>query len=685
MAATTYFAVPLANFALIGGQLVFSSFAQNRPAAHACDDKAAASAAMRGEIRRHVEKPYSAGTRVDGGRGTASRAGGAARAGAARRRRTCSALIPMALCLALALHVTAGAPAQPPPPAPPAGRRVERAAHFYQGDSCHPSFQCPTPGCHFPGLQSYGGSPPDNCSFWETGRFKWDRLTDGAWRPPALGAGAPGGAAGRPPPCASTDVAGQFVGDVWHGRQGGGGNGSGGGGGGGGGGGNSSGAAPTCGFRWFSPKEALDCLAGKRVVFSGDSLVRQLRHRLITYLRGFPVMVERTYHAHSSYAYYANGSWDRFDAPAPLHLERPVPRSLAAVDAGARSNGGGGGGMGPRDVRLDFLWATSELDAGLIEALRPDVLVAGVHYWVRDERQQLPAQLDGVIARTPGLSQVLWMTTPPNKLSSMADWDAKRRRRNSLMREWAAGGGAGGAAKGRDKEGVAKEAAGGRRVARGVLPADKLADAGKYQRMQKDKMHFGCHFEGFVESFPRIDMARWRRPAGGDCRDLLDLNLAMLLLNAACPAAPRAPPRAPAAAAAAGAPGARPAAAPARVAPAAAVVSASAAPAAVVAPKAGAREEAQARQAAGGAEGEKAEARQPQRQGDGPGGAEPLRREAQGWRHGGQHEQAPRHHQGHAARSAGAEQQAARVQEAMRRRLQDDAPEGGQVPPGGHV
>jgi hypothetical protein len=50
-------------------------------------------------------------------------------------------------------------------------------------------------------------------------------------------------------------------------------------------------------------------------------------------------------------------------------------------------------------------------------------------------------------------------------------------------------------------------------------------------------MHFACHMEGLVPDF-KINMTRWRHPPDRDCRDMLDLNMAMLLLNAVCGSAP---------------------------------------------------------------------------------------------------------------------------------------------------
>lgn len=51
-------------------------------------------------------------------------------------------------------------------------------------------------------------------------------------------------------------------------------------------------APAGCGLAWFTPAEAQQCLAGRRVLFVGDSMIRQLYLRLVRYLRGLPEGLE---------------------------------------------------------------------------------------------------------------------------------------------------------------------------------------------------------------------------------------------------------------------------------------------------------------------------------------------------------------------------------------------------------
>jgi hypothetical protein len=321
------------------------------------------------------------------------------------------------------------------------------------------------------------------------------------------------------------------------------------------------------------------------------------------------VLVERPYHTDSFYT--LNAGADAFciaaaprpaaaaaagsPAPAP-NATRPARLTAAAGAAGGIGDCRGGNNRGGRaappgrEAAVDFLWAPLEPDAAAVAALQPTVLVGGVHYWARDSRPRLAAALEAAAAAAaPGLRQVVWTATPATALPNMPAWDAPRRRRNALLREWAAAGpgpptpgapgpakpasnATGPAASGNTTGRSAGSGAPARGVRRTVLPMDRLADAGRFQRLQQvgrrrrawrnrlahqdlrkpplaqlspppapsssrqcqDGMHWGCQFEGLVPDFPRINATRWRAPAGGDCRDVVDLNLVQLLLNAIC-------------------------------------------------------------------------------------------------------------------------------------------------------
>ncbi|KAJ9448195.1 hypothetical protein DIPPA_03911 [Diplonema papillatum] len=59
---------------------------------------------------------------------------------------------------------------------------------------------------------------------------------------------------------------------------------------------------PKCSLHMFSRNDILSLLKGKRVLFTGDSMMRQMYIRLIAFLRGETVIGEHYYHTDSYYA-----------------------------------------------------------------------------------------------------------------------------------------------------------------------------------------------------------------------------------------------------------------------------------------------------------------------------------------------------------------------------------------------
>ena len=67
-------------------------------------------------------------------------------------------------------------------------------------------------------------------------------------------------------------------------------------------------------YRFFTPEDMHTCLAGKRIYFQGDSLMRQIYNRIITYSRMIPASIEHYYGNPSSYTVYTDGT-DRWEIP----------------------------------------------------------------------------------------------------------------------------------------------------------------------------------------------------------------------------------------------------------------------------------------------------------------------------------------------------------------------------------
>jgi len=63
------------------------------------------------------------------------------------------------------------------------------------------------------------------------------------------------------------------------------------------------------GYTFFTPEDVHRCFVGKRIVFSGDSLIRQLFTRTINYLRGTPTNAEHLFNwGTGSYVAFPNGT-----------------------------------------------------------------------------------------------------------------------------------------------------------------------------------------------------------------------------------------------------------------------------------------------------------------------------------------------------------------------------------------
>lgn len=245
--------------------------------------------------------------------------------------------------------------------------------------------------------------------------------------------------------------------------------------------------------------------------------MRQLFLRLVAHLRGFTSSADRMFHVPALYR--RNFSHDSLHigflpkaggAPPPL-----LPnRTRVAAD----------------EVLLTFEWSPShnaehadgkpfttpveELLAGDADSPPPTV-VYGIIYW-RDG--MLDDELPALHALANRSSRLLWVTTPEAPGGS-AEANAGYVARNAAMRAWAA-----------------QQTPPGRVS---VLPLDTLAAAAKTHSaaLRPGGVHFGCGFRDSrgggrgAYALPFASMVA-EANAAQDCRDVVDLALAQLLLNA---------------------------------------------------------------------------------------------------------------------------------------------------------
>ena len=347
---------------------------------------------------------------------------------------------------------------------------------FFSGVRCFPNCEYSTGSCPATGVCL----PNSSCVLWRLGEF--------APSPSQLP---------MPPPCTAVDTAGTFdAAGAWVPAPGG-----------------------PCTPTVFSPAQAYAVLRGRHVAFGGDSLMRQLFIRLVAHLRGFSAAADRAFHVPALYRRNATHdslhiafrpqSGEGAAQPPPLPRREPVTvdEVLLTFDWAPSHNAAHADGV-PFSTPVEELLASADA--------APPIVVYGVIYW-RDA-----ASLDDELAALQALaarsSRLLWVTTPEEPGASAAR-NAEYAARNAAMRAWAA----------------TQTPAGRVRV----LPLDALAAAAKARgpELRPGGVHFGCTLRdgrgsdmgAYAHAFaPMVADAQTK----ADCRDVVDLALAQLLLNA---------------------------------------------------------------------------------------------------------------------------------------------------------
>jgi hypothetical protein len=335
---------------------------------------------------------------------------------------------------------------------------VTREGHFYQGGYCRADNEWPAAECPLPGGACYPGS---NCSQFTAGRF--------AAAHPKL---SPAEDQHTTAKCADSDMPGHVSSDRWVADD------------------------PDCEFHWHNAAEAVNCLRHVRLLIAGDSLLRQVFHRLVSFIRGFPSVIEHGFWGDAAYSLI--GSED-------LYL--PLTR-LPAVR-----------GQGPM-VEVEFQWQPAQLSVANITRTKADVLVLGLNYHRVDNLSDTPAVLDQIVSNASP-KYVYWVATPylhqnQTKQQFGPAFIAAIGQRNSRMRDWV-------------KAARAKWP----NTSFGIIPLDAMASTNKFARSE-DMLHFHCWIPRVRLPLP-ISHMEWRPTMDSDCRDMAGLNVIQLVLNMMCP------------------------------------------------------------------------------------------------------------------------------------------------------
>ena len=309
-----------------------------------------------------------------------------------------------------------------------------------------------------------------------------------------------------------------------------------------------------CRLPYRFPHELLHkCLKGKRFFFVGDSPLRQMYGRLISFIRQQPLFVEHDFSTFSSYAYdgerdewrvhnqdidrqttttTTTTSEDASDGPSSDAVNVNITHGFR-LGVDLPDDDSNAFYMGRfSDPRLRY-WPQLEL---ILDAFQPTHLIVGSNYWWDDgELEEAPERIihnliTAVRKRgkgTSALGTVLWYSFPCHPTGSDGEKAYARRDEanvaviRSLQRGWRSHSGPG-----EDLEDIRL----------GFLPTCAVAQAG-LSSFSVDTVHLACRFH----PFPALGTAeaepvhQLKATTDFDCSDGVDFTNIRVLLTSACP------------------------------------------------------------------------------------------------------------------------------------------------------
>ena len=265
-------------------------------------------------------------------------------------------------------------------------------------------------------------------------------------------------------------------------------------------------------YRWYDTQQALSCLAGRVLVFRGDSMTRNVFQRLVWWLRGLPTVIAQPYHRHALYGFGAAN--DTFET------------------------------VGEADVS-DTAEGDHKAEAILVDRIRRAGDAAAMLVWIqygdRSENSDSPIvrflqeeRSAGKDSNRPRVAGII-----SGRFAQLRLRRPEARAKHEWATEWLdldsmnAAGGAPHYIR-RDLIGTGDL---------GVLDADPHANQSRHnprfwpmpphQRLKVttfDDTHFQCAFSPMWPG----RVTGWKMPPNGDCRDLLSLNAVQAMLNRIC-------------------------------------------------------------------------------------------------------------------------------------------------------
>ena len=237
---------------------------------------------------------------------------------------------------------------------------------------------------------------------------------------------------------------------------------------------------------WLSYNGLKLALEGFHYIFHGDSIMRQIFHRLVHHIRGFDTVIEHFYHLDATYT--CNRTHDLL-VIHESHDTNPIRPSNSVLNP---------------TFTASFKWdPTLDRDFPVPSLPSNVLLVVGLHYWVpHDTAEHKLKKFNS--------SQTIFVNTPTIFTYDDNHWYHVRRRN-----EWI------------------------RNNSLVYIPLEEMARTGAFQSNYRDPFHYQCGYltgsESWAGQMERVlvvdNEVQYKSPASGDCRDMINLNIVMLLVR----------------------------------------------------------------------------------------------------------------------------------------------------------
>ncbi|EJD42171.1 hypothetical protein AURDEDRAFT_115154 [Auricularia subglabra TFB-10046 SS5] len=360
-------------------------------------------------------------------------------------------------------------------------KEFEALGPQFHGTHCldrYPLDVCPFPGLCLPALNDESAQKP--CAVWGEGRpasLQRYLANDGLKLNSTF----------REEPW-DWDVPGRWIGDLWHPYGG--------------------VMEPKHKYHFFTPEELHQCFRGKRIVFQGDSIIRQMFSRLVQYLRLQPTMCEKVFSwSTASYQVFTDGH-DKFNPDCK-------DRKCTFPDDALYT------------IMYDWHEPQDEFKnvARFVE-MQADAVVHAITYWIGSDVDLVQSReaLDKLFNEGAWKGQFSWHLSPEKTVDWYDQYDWRNANMRKFFNDW----------KSKGRKGL------------NLIPMDRLVRTDNGRRIIRDRrpvdseyddVHFMCDFIN-TDLYKPIEpgLQNLKAPMDFDARDVVNLNAIQVWANSICAA-----------------------------------------------------------------------------------------------------------------------------------------------------